>query len=377
MLYYIDIVDACNLRCRTCVRGQRKMKNSQERMTLIEFKKILAKIKENGATIVGLFNWTEPFLHPEIHKFVEEIVVNDLRCILSSNLALSNMSALNDTLNAGVSELSVSVSGFTNEIYQINHSGGDVEVVKQNLTAISKYLSISNLGINVYVKYLEFDYNKDEIAVFKKFSESLGLNFSVHPAAGNPFAPIPNDILTSNENTVDIQEVRSLGKSLNPCELLFDAVALDYKGDVYLCCAYGNFENCRIGNYLEMNYEKMMLSRLFHPQCRNCSAFRRKPTNEDITNISRWFGKHFFGEDFVDLKSIIAHEQFVHCGEETSLEDKVADLNNSITIRDVRIGELDKQLADRDRQLGEILTSISWRISSPLRLIRKMFQRNS
>ncbi len=81
MLYYIDIVDACNLRCQTCPRGLRMMKNSGEKMSFSEFKKILAKSKKNGASVVGLYNWAEPFLHPEITRFVKEIVDNGIRCV--------------------------------------------------------------------------------------------------------------------------------------------------------------------------------------------------------------------------------------------------------------------------------------------------------
>ena len=388
MLYYIDIVDACNLRCRTCVRGQRKMKNSKEKMSFSEFKEILAKAKEKGATVIGLYNWTEPFLHPEIAEFVKEIVDNDMHCVLSSNLALPDMTSLIDTLDAGVSELSVSVSGFTNDIYQTNHKGGDVAVVKRNLTIISKYLLESSKDIDVCVKYLEFDYNKEEINVFKEFSESLGLNFFVHPASGDPFESIEDDTSSANKITVDTQKMRSLETPLtNPCGLLFDVVALDHKGDVYLCCAHGNCEDYRIGNFLTMDYEKMMLSRLFHPQCRTCTMFRRSPSNEDLLDIDEWFGKSFLGESFTGLNSVkdgygceekvpSSLEQGVE-GPIIEYENRVAELNESIVTRDARNAELDRQITDRDRQLEEILSSTSWRISLPLRLVKKIFKNNS
>ncbi len=385
MLYYIDIVDACNLRCRTCVRGQRKMKNSQERMSFSKFKKIVVKAKEKGATTVAMYNWTEPFLHPEINKFVKEIVDNDIRCVLSSNFALSEMSTLIETLEAGVSELSVSVSGFTNDIYQVNHSGGDIEVVKRNLTDLAQYLSGSSLDINVYVKYLEFDYNREQIAAFKEFSESLGLNFQVHPAFGDPFTPVLNDFSTTDEIIVDVRKIESSEESLNPCALLFDVIALDCKGDVYLCCAYGNFENCRIGNFLEMDYEKMMLSRLFHPKCRTCTIFRRNPSNKDITDISRWFGKSFFGEDFIGLNSERSRAQSVVCSaEETKSELENEALKRSITEYENKIAALNRSVIKRDtdivalnKQIGDIMSSTSWRISSPLRLLKNILQKGS
>nr|WP_148224026.1 hypothetical protein [Sediminispirochaeta smaragdinae] len=95
------------------------------------FEKILLKAKQNGATSVELYNWTEPFLHPDIKKFVNEVKKYELPLFLSSNLSLRSIPQLIDTLHAGVDILYVSVSGFTNKVHQINHVGSDINVVKK------------------------------------------------------------------------------------------------------------------------------------------------------------------------------------------------------------------------------------------------------
>ena len=183
----------------------------------------------------------------------------------------------------------------------------------------------------------------------------------------------------------------------NPCELLFDFVTLDYKGDAYLCCAHGNFDKYKIGNFLEINYEKMMLLRLFHPQCRACIMFRRSPSNEDVTDIYKWFSKSFLGEEapsvgkMHDLSAVSLVENSIQVesngidphlkdslmgqglvpGTVIECEHRVAELNNSIAMRDARIVELDRLVAERDCQIGEILSSTSWRVSSPLRQVKE------
>ncbi|MCD6581329.1 MAG: class I SAM-dependent methyltransferase [Desulfuromusa sp.] len=58
-------------------------------------------------------------------------------------------------------------------------------------------------------------------------------------------------------------------------------------------------------------------------------------------------------------------------------EHQVSKLNREIAARDARIAELERLVVDRNRQIGEILSSTSWSISSPFRFLKKMFQKGS
>src|SRR5574344_1520015 len=175
MKFFIDIVDACNIRCTSCIRGQQAIKNSNNRMGFSLFEKIMLKAKQNGVDSVDLYNWTEPFLHPDIEKFVSEVKKYDLPLSLSSNLSLKSTPQLIDPLKAGVDTLHISVSGFRNETHQINHIGSDINIVKKHLQEIAEKKSHFAHDCKIFVKYLEFDYNKDEIAEFEKFVSSIGL----------------------------------------------------------------------------------------------------------------------------------------------------------------------------------------------------------
>src|SRR3977135_2527774 len=62
MYLYVDVIDACHLKCPTCVRGVRAFPNTATKMSLEMFDAIVRKAKDDGAYGVGLFSWTEPFL---------------------------------------------------------------------------------------------------------------------------------------------------------------------------------------------------------------------------------------------------------------------------------------------------------------------------
>lgn len=292
MLYYIDVVDACNLRCRTCPRGNGTLKNKEGIMELDLFKRILNKAMDNGAGAFGLYNWTEPFLHPELPEFVHEIRNNNTFCSLSSNLSLKTMPHLVDTLKAGVGYLQVSVSGFTNKVHQVNHRGSDIEIVKKHLQTISDSMTSFEHDIRIEVKYLVFDYNQEEIELFKDYSTKLGLLFWEFPAGGDP-QNIPDSLKIQEPTEIkitnnDLIKSRDMYSPSYGCARGLDEVVIDCRGDVYLCCCMPYYDLYKIGNFLELPYRTIMQNRLFHPMCKKCYHPRRNLSVNDVTKISSW-----------------------------------------------------------------------------------------
>ena len=79
MLLYIDINDACNLKCTTCPRGVRAFPNTSKKMSLSMFRRIVEKGRHDGAYQVGLFNWVEPFLIDDLSEYTKIVKQFDLR----------------------------------------------------------------------------------------------------------------------------------------------------------------------------------------------------------------------------------------------------------------------------------------------------------
>lgn len=169
----IDIVNACVLQCATCPRGRNTIPVSKDRMEFSLFKKIIYEIKSIKPD-VHLYNWGEPFLHHQLADFVNEVKSNGLGCHLSSSLALPELPQLVDVLNAGLDTLYVSVPGYHQETHQINHIGGDIEIVKRHLMTAAKHCKN---GTSIQLKFLKFGYNNNEVADFKIYSRIHQLRF--------------------------------------------------------------------------------------------------------------------------------------------------------------------------------------------------------
>ena len=153
-IFYIDVFSYCNLRCPSCLVGARYGALGEWPRGLMSpglLRRILDKaLRECRIEAVGLYNWTEPLLHPEIPALVRAIKSRGLVCSLSSNLnVLREPEAL---LAEHPDYLRISISGFTQEIYARGHREGDIERVKHNMRRLvaARDTVQSNTHIEVY-----------------------------------------------------------------------------------------------------------------------------------------------------------------------------------------------------------------------------------
>lgn len=260
----IDLVDACNLACRTCPRGVRLMPNRRHQMPIKIFEKIIGKLINVGACYIELYNWCEPFLCSNLLEYVMLCKAHGLHVGLSSNLSLKNIPDLINVLKF-TDYLLVSVSGFNQETYKKNHLGGNVETVKKNLALIGIAKRMGMIDAYIRIRYFNFKYALPEFQLFKDFAQKWGLEIELLVASGNP--------LTSKE------QLKNQFNLVAPCEPNFGLCALASRpmpissnGDVYLCCARLNTEKTKVGNILKDDYDTLQYRRAAHPLCSICSS---------------------------------------------------------------------------------------------------------
>jgi pyruvate-formate lyase-activating enzyme len=303
----IDIIDKCNLRCPTCWRGVAAQKNTSATMPLFRFREIVNKARAEGYPNIALINWTEPFLCKTLHEYIPIVKEAGLDCWLSSNLSLppdKYLPTISAALSAGVDILFVSVSGFTQDVYEINHVGGRIDWIKANLEGISKELRSGKITTSVWIRYLEFPYNGHEKAPWADYARRLGVGFDPVPAHGDPNDPLPSEKVFQQHlqdrikdfATLDgsgiVEEISSSEIEIpeKVCSLIADRIALDAKGDAYLCCAYPNADQLRIGSYVDIGESELLLSRHNHPFCATCEIpSRRNLTSKDRERFIRAF----------------------------------------------------------------------------------------
>jgi hypothetical protein len=317
----LDINDKCNLFCPTCFRGTGGQKNSSSVMPLDKFDGVIRKVSAEGYRNITLVNWTEPFLCKTIDQYIGLVKQYGLNCWLSSNLSLPPQQyadVMLRALAAGLDILFVSVSGFTQETYRINHVGGRLDWVKENLAMLSRARRERKFATSVWLRYLQWPYNEGEAPAWRELCASLNLGFEAIPAFGDPLTPQSD--AASFKREVDFRMAGGGGMRFDPlvpsavpdfepavhteddvaapepstpptevCTLIADRLVVDSKGDAYLCCAYPNEPRLKIGPYTELSAKDLFLKRLNHEFCKTCAFPTRLVTDEDLEKIGPYF----------------------------------------------------------------------------------------
>lgn len=174
---FLEINSKCSLHCPTCTKGNQEGYEHQTGiMDAGLMEKILDKIAyENPNAIVFLYGNSEPFLHPHLAECIASIKRRGLNAQLSTNL--NYVHHLDETLAAKPDMIIISLSGFTQEVYEKGHAGGRIDKVKANMRRIADANDRADHKINIAVNYHVYNDNQNEVELMKGFSLGLGLGF--------------------------------------------------------------------------------------------------------------------------------------------------------------------------------------------------------
>ncbi len=232
---------------------------------------------------VGLYNWTEPLLHPRLDELVGVVHAHGLPCDLSSNL--NNMREVEKVLRQNPRSLRISNSGFTQELYGVSHRGGNIETVKQNMKELLKLKNEMGSTTLIELHYHRYRDNLGDEMLMREYCAELGIGLVPVLAFFTPVekvvAYLENDpsLATVTDADRDI-----MGKLLLPLEqameivkpyagkacLLQEAqITIDFRGAVQLCCATYDSNAYTLCDYLTtpladiqgMKYESSMCTK--------------------------------------------------------------------------------------------------------------------
>ena len=322
--YVLEISSMCNLKCSLCHAGNREgYEYHPGVMDKDLMEKILDKIKtENPNAVVCCYVNSEPFLHPHIADCVAAIKRRGFRCEFSSNL--NTMQQLDQVLAAKPDLFTVSVSGFTQEIYERSHRGGDIEKVKKNFKEVVDANTRGGHGIHLGMSYHMYEYNLHEVEPMQKFTEATGAQFllswgrsicienttqalrhiekektgrdvpydigpgdmnlnTLLPPAKPEFMEFMKQLRLHPEKAMKLYEKWPVSKV---CIIAEAFTEIRHDGKVQLC-AWTDDMRLTLGNYLDMTQAQIAAARLGHPLCKECLRYRL-PLYFHIVDCTKW-----------------------------------------------------------------------------------------
>jgi MoaA/NifB/PqqE/SkfB family radical SAM enzyme len=177
--YFLEINSVCNLHCPTCTKGnQAGYEHQTGIMDPVLMYTILDKIKsENPNAIVFLYGNSEPFLHPYLPECIRGIRRKGLHPEFSTNLNI--IKRVDEVLAERPDLIIISLSGFTQEVYEKGHAGGNIERVKENMRTLAEANNAitEEHRVKILVNYHVYNDNAHEIEPMQEYARNLGIGF--------------------------------------------------------------------------------------------------------------------------------------------------------------------------------------------------------
>ena len=189
--------NVCNLNCPNCPVGigQQPPAGFMIAETADDILRKIESQRHVKILNVCLWGWNEPFLNKELPELVRTVHSYGLDAFISSNLNV--WANVEQTLSETPELITISVSGFTRPIYDVDHPGGDIERVKRNMVRLANCKSPFTAVRVVYHQYL---YNQHEEEPMRRLATSLGFDFQAYEATILPVSRLIREWSDPNNN---------------------------------------------------------------------------------------------------------------------------------------------------------------------------------
>jgi MoaA/NifB/PqqE/SkfB family radical SAM enzyme len=223
----IEASTYCNLKCVCCPTGQGKKGMSKGFLKFKDFKKFVDKYN-HFIERIQLSNYGEPFLNTKIFKIIKYAENKGIKTSADTNLNYFNESMAEKLIKSGMSELTISIDGVTNESYSKYRVNGDLNKVISNIKRINKFKRKYNSDKpKLNWQFIVFSHNEHEINRAKGMAEKLNMHFYIK--RGLNFGQ--NFSLPSQKYRINTSYILE-----KYCYQLWHLPTINYNGNLLGCC---------------------------------------------------------------------------------------------------------------------------------------------
>lgn len=184
---FVDPINLCNLRCPLCATGMGEIQRTRQRMDYEHFKKVIDRLSPS-AYEVSLYNWGEPLLHKDIFEMIKYARSKNLATVMSSHLSVNKPELMDQILDSGLEELTVSIDGVTQDVYEKYRVKGNLELVLSNLRRlIAMREERRSVTPVIEWQFIVFKHNEHQIDAAKRMADEIGVDLIRFIPAGLPF----------------------------------------------------------------------------------------------------------------------------------------------------------------------------------------------
>ena len=282
---WFDISGSCNGRCPWCQTGQKNRLRRSAHGGFVspdDFARAVEYMIGKGIIAPGapieLYNFGEPFLHPQFNEIIAWLGKSGQGFGLSTNG--SRPRALRGPVLSNLQYLVISMPGFSQKSYDRIH-GLDFEAVKANIVAIAKNFRECGFRGPICLTFHVYQFNLTEIDQAQAFALDHGFGFDSYYAFFNDL----DMYLSYRDSTMPHEQRERASQELmldyldgllasQPSDFRcssWDDLVLNERRQVVLCCMVDKNEGPGIlGNLSEMSGEDIRKAKSGHKICDRC-----------------------------------------------------------------------------------------------------------
>lgn len=170
----IETNATCNLRCPLCPTTH--MARPVGEMSLEQFRTIIDDIKGFVPKVL-LWNYGEPFLHPDIFEMIAVAHQAGIVTVISTNSTKLGTEYRQQILSSGLDELIVCLDGFSTETQEAYRAGSRFEEIREHIAALSAERQAGGgAGPRIRLQFVAMKQNEHEVDAVRHFAEECGID---------------------------------------------------------------------------------------------------------------------------------------------------------------------------------------------------------
>jgi hypothetical protein len=191
-------------------------------------------------------------------------------------------------------QLKVSLSSFKQSIYGKTHARGNIERVKTNLVELARLIEKHQASTQVFIGHHLYRNTVEEQAEIAHFAHQLKFGYAPSAAILAPIEEVMKLIATGKseplgelrqqflQDPVDIPKALAAKRSgTKDCELRFNMTALQYDGQVNLCCGTTQKIAATPTYFMEKSFKELEALKYNNPFCKKCMSLNLHLTIPD------------------------------------------------------------------------------------------------
>lgn len=263
----IEPTTACNLGCPECPSGLKQFTRAEGNLKTDFYKKIIDEVQHH-AFYLNFYFQGEPYINPNFLEMVAYAHSKKIYTATSTNAHFLTTQKAEETVKSGLSRLTISIDGTTQETYESYRKGGDLNKVLEG----AKNIIEAKKKLNSKTPYVIFQFlvvqpNQHQVEEAKELSTQMGVDEIRFKTAqvydykhGNPLIPTIEKYARYKKQADGTYRLKN--KLLNECWRMWSSCVITWDGKIVPCC-FDKDAKHQLGDLKENSLKQIWLNKKY------------------------------------------------------------------------------------------------------------------